>query len=157
LPVTLFFIAWVVIVIAGLSKFIMQRRRESPTRKLVHGQTVIFATNAAVLINGGGARGSSWRVLQGAGWPELLVHPTGLEVTIGAFDGLVTGNTMLIDGATMCRDRLGAFPLMAGSHDCIRIWGTDGTSSHEWKVSPRGTSTDEVWAQLAKAGVAQAA
>lgn len=81
------------------------------------------------------------------------MHSGGLEVTIGAFDGLVTGNTMLLDGASMRRERLGAWPLVGGSHDCIRLWGTDGTGTREWKVSPRGTPMNEVWAQLVAIGV----
>jgi hypothetical protein len=155
MPLTWFFIAWVVLVVVGLSKFVTRRRRESPTRELVHGQAVIFATRAAVLIGVGGTPGTGWRALSGAGWPQLLVHAGGLEVTIGAFDGLVTGNTMMLEGANMRRDRLGAVPIVLGNHDCIRIWGTDGTSPRQWKVSPRGTSIDEVWAQLTKAGVTQ--
>jgi hypothetical protein len=150
---TWFLTAWVVLVAVALTSFAARRRRESPTRELVRGQPVIFATRAAVLIHARGTQGSGWGSLKGAGWPELLVHSGGLEVTIGAFDGLVSGNTMLIEGASMRRERLGARPLVAGNHDCIRLWGNDGTGPREWKVSPRGTPIDEVWAQLVAAGV----
>jgi hypothetical protein len=149
-PGSLFLAFWVVLVVMGLTRLAVKRRRESPTRELVHGQPVIFATRAVVLLP---IQGRGWRALTGAGWPQLLVHSGGLEVTIGAFDGLVSGNTMLIAGAKMRRERLGAFPLVAGSHDCIRLWGTDGADPHEWKVSPRGTPIDEVWGQLVAAGV----
>jgi hypothetical protein len=75
-------------------------------------------------------------------------------VSFGAFDGLVTGATMLIEGATICRERLSMWPLVAGNRDCIRIWGTDGNHSLEWKVSPRGTdSIEELWMHLVSAGV----
>jgi hypothetical protein len=78
-------------------------------------------------------------------------------VTTGKFDGLVEGTTtMLIEGATMRRERLGAWPLVGGNHDSIRICGNDGTGPREWKVSPRGTPIDEVWAQLLAAGVTPA-
>ena len=86
--------------------------------------------------------------------PQLVVHSGGLEVTIGAFDGLRGGNTMVIKGATMRRERLGAWPLVSGNRDCIRLCGNDGTGGlREWKVSPRGTPIDEVWTQLLAAGV----
>ena len=42
-----------------------------------------------------------------------------VEATIAPFDGLVLGNTMLTEGAAMRRERLSAFPIVAGSHDCI--------------------------------------
>ena len=151
---------WFVIVVGALAVFVftgneLRRRREAPTRELVHGQPVIFATKAAVLIHArGGLEGNHWGVLKkGTGWPELVVHSGGLEVTIGAFDGMVGGNTMLIEGATMRRERLGAWPLVSGNHDSIRICGSDGTGPREWKVSPRGTPIDEVWAELVAAGV----
>ena len=150
---------WFVIVVGALAVVVfmgneLRRRREAPTRELVHGQPVLFATRAAVLIHARGAEGGvGWNVLKGAGWPRLLVHSAGLEVSIGAFDGLVGGNTMLIEGATMRRERLGAWPLVAGNHDNIRLCGNDGTGVREWKVSPRGTPIDEVWAQLVAAGV----
>jgi hypothetical protein len=146
----LFLAVWVVLVVMGLTRLVVKRRRESPTREFVRGQPVIFATRAAVLIP---IQGRGWRSLSGAGWPQLLVHSGGLEVTIGAFDGLVSGSTTLIAGAKMRRERLGAFPLVGGNHDCIRLWGSDGVEPHEWKVSPRGTSIDEVWGQLVAAGV----
>jgi hypothetical protein len=149
---------WYVIVFGALAVVVftgneVRRRRESPTRELVHRQPVIFATRAAVLIHARGAEGMGWNILKGAGWPQLLVHSGGLEVTIGAFDGLVGGNTMLIEGATMRRERLGAWPLVAGNHNSIRLCGNDGTGPREWKVAPRGTPIDEVWAQLVAAGV----
>jgi len=150
---------WFVIVVGALAVVVftgneLRRRRESPTRELVHAQPAIFATRAAVLIHSREAGGSNWGVLKkGTGWPELVVHSGGLEVTIGPFDGLIGGNTMLIEGATMRRERLGAWPLVSGNHDSIRICGNDGTGPREWKVSPRGTPIDEVWAQLLAAGV----
>ncbi len=82
-----------------------------------------------------------------------MVHIGGLEATIGAFDRLVSGSTMLTQGATMRREPLPSFPLVAGSHDGIRLMGNDGTGPREWLVSPRGTSIDELWAQLVAAGV----
>jgi len=148
-----FLIVWGTLAAAAATSLVVRRRREAPTRNLVHGQPVIFATRAAVLIHARGAQGNGGGTLKGAGWPQLLVHPDGLEVTIGAFDGLVSGNTILIEGATMRRERLSAWPLVAGNRDCIRLWGNDGTGPREWKVSPRGTSIDEVWAQLLAAGV----
>lgn len=102
-------------------------------------------------------QGSGWGALKGAGWPRLVVHLGGIEATIAPFDGLVSGNTMLTEGATMRRERLGAFPIVAGNHDCIRLMGNDGTGPREWKVSPRDTSIDELWAQLLAAGVTPAA
>jgi hypothetical protein len=148
-----FAVVWFVLVVTALTSFVVRRRRESPTRDMVHGQPVIFATRAAVLIHARGPQGSGWGSLKGAGWPQLVVHSDGLEVTIGAFDGLVSGNTMLIQGATMRRERLSVWPPVAGNRECIRIWGNDGTGPREWKVSPRGTPVDEVWAQLVAAGV----
>ena len=149
----LFLLVWVVLVVVGLTNFAVRRRRQAPTRDLVHGAPVIFATRAAVLVRGRGMEGNGWSTVNGAGWPQLVIHAGGLEVTIGAFDGLISGNTMRLDGATMRRDRLGFWPLVAGNHDCIRLCGNDGTGLREWKVSPRGTPIDEVWAQLLAAGV----
>jgi hypothetical protein len=148
-----FVILWVALAVVVVTGNVLYRRRESPTRELVHGQPVIFSTRAAVLIHARGLEGNGWGVLKGAGWPQLLVHSGGLEVTIGPFDGLIGGNTMLIEGATMRRERLGAWPLVGGNHDSIRLCGIDGTGPREWKVSPRGTPIDEVWAQLVAAGV----
>ena len=148
-----FLIVWVVLVVVALTSLVVRRRRQSPTRDLVQGQPVIFATRAAVLVHARGLGRTGWAAIKGAGWPQLVVHSGGLEVTIGAFDGLISGKTMLIDGATMRRERLGAWPLVAGNHDCIRLWGNDGTGPREWKVSSRGTPIDEVWAQLLAAGV----
>jgi len=146
---------WFVIVCGALAVLVftgneVRRRRESPTRELVHGQPVMFATRAAVLIH----EGVGWHILTGAGSPQPLVHSGGLEVTIGAFDGLIGGTTMLIEGATMRRERLGTWPLVAAKRECIRLCGNDGTGQREWKVSLRGTPIDEVWAQLIAAGVA---
>jgi hypothetical protein len=157
IPGSLFLVVWVAFVAVALTRFGMRRRRESPTREFVRGQPVIFATRAAVFIRVRRTQGSGWGALQGPGWPQLLVHSGGLEVTIGAFDGLVSGNTMLIAGSKMRRERLGAFPLVIGNHDCIRLWGTDGADPHEWKVSPRGTPIDQVWGQLIAAGVTPSA
>src|ERR1700721_1601180 len=103
-----FVTVWAVLVAVALTSFAVRRRREAPAREFVHDQRVVFATRAAVLIHARGTEGSGWGSLHGIGWPELVVHPGGLEVTIGAFDGLVSGNTML-EGATMRRGRLGAW------------------------------------------------
>lgn len=150
----MFTIAVVTLMVVALISQVVRRHRESPTRELLHGQPVIFATRAAVLVNGWKSGGSGWVPLKGAGWPELLVHSGGLEVTIGAFDTLVTGTTMLIEGATMRRERFSIWPLVSGNRDCIRLCGTDGSHSREWKVSPRGgTSIDEMWTHLVAAGV----
>jgi hypothetical protein len=148
-----FVILWVALAVVVVTGNILLRRRERPTRDLVHGQPVVFATRAAVLIHARGAGSAGWHALKGAGWPQLVVHSGGLEVTIGAFDGLIGRNTMLIEGTTMRRDRLGAWPLVGGNHDCIRLCGNDGTGPREWRVSPRGTPIDEMWAQLVAAGV----
>ena len=151
---TWFLIVWVVLFVVSITSFVLRSRRESPTRELIHGQPVFFATPAAVLVNGWKSGGSGWVPLKEAGWPEFRVHAGGLEATIGTFDGLVTGNTMLIEGATMRRERLSIWPLVGGNRDCIRLWGTDGTHSLEWKVSPRGgTSIDELWVHLVSVGV----
>jgi hypothetical protein len=150
---TWFPIVWVALVAVMLRRFVVHRRREAPFRELIHSQPVVFTTRAAVLIRAREGQGIGWGSLSGAGWPELLIHPGGLEVTIGAFDGLISRNTMLLEGATMRRDRLGVLPLVGGSHDCIRICGTNGDRPREWKVAPRGTPIDEVWAQLIAAGV----
>jgi hypothetical protein len=151
---TWFLIVWIVLAVVALTNFAVRRRRGAPSRKIVHGQPVTFATRAAVQIHARGMEGNGWVSLKRAGqWPEFLVHSGGLEVTIGAFDVLALGNTMLLEGATMRRERLGPFPLVVGNHDCIRLRGTDGTDPREWKVSPRGTPIDEVWAHLVAAGV----
>lgn len=52
----------------ALASFAVQRRRESPLREWVRGQSVIFATRAAVLIH---ARGTE------AADGELLVEQVG--------------------------------------------------------------------------------
>jgi hypothetical protein len=135
----------------------LRKRRESPTRDWVRKQPVLFTTRAAILVHARGLEGNGWGALKGAGWPQLVVHLGGIEATIGAFDGLVSGNTMLTDGASMRLDRLSVFPLVAGSHDCIRLTGSDGIGSREWRVSPRSTSIDELWAQLVAAGVSPTA
>ena len=151
---------WFVLVVATLAVVGFTgselRQRRQATRESVRGQPVIFATRAAVLIHAQGMEGNGWGVLKGIRWPQLLVHSGGLEVTTGKFDGLVEGTTtMLIEGATIRRERL-AWPLVGGNHDSIRICGNDGTGPREWKVSPRGTPIDEVWAQLLAAGVTPA-
>jgi hypothetical protein len=149
-----FAIVWGVLVVVAIGSLVFRHRRESPTRQLVLGEPVLFATRAAVLINGWKSGGAGWVALKGAGWPEFRVHSGGLEATIGAFDGLVTGTTMLIKGAAMRRERLSIWPLVSGDRDCIRLWGTDGNHSLEWKVSPRGDSSiDELWMHLVSAGV----
>jgi hypothetical protein len=151
-----FIVVWCVLLVTALTLFVLRQQREAPTHDLVHGQPVIFATSAAVLIHARGSRGSGWSSLKGGGWPQLVVHSGGLEVTIGSFDGLVTGNTMLIEGAAMRRERLSIWPIVAGNRDCIRVWGNDGTGPREWKVAPRGTPIEEVWDQLVAAGVTPA-
>jgi hypothetical protein len=123
--------------VVALTTFAVRRHRESPTRDLIHGQPVIFATPAPVLVHARGLEGNGWGALKGAGWPQLVVHSGGLEVTIGAFDGLISGNTMLVEGATMRRERLGVWPLVAGSHGCIRLWGTTAPDFANGSVSPR--------------------
>jgi hypothetical protein len=151
-----FLVVWFVLLVAALTSFVVRRRRESPTRDVVHGQPVIFATRAVVLIHARGSQGSGWGFMKGAGGAQLVVHSDGLEVTIGAWDGLVSGNTMLIVGAAMRRERLSVWPVIAGNRECIRLWGDDGTGPREWKVSPRGTPIDEVWDHLIAAGVTPA-
>lgn len=143
----------VVLVVVALAALVLRQRRESPTRVWVREQPVLFKTRAAILIHARGMQGNGWGTLKGAGWPQLVVHLGGLEATIGAFDGLVSGNTMLTEGTTMRRERLSGFPIVAGNRDCIRLVGNDGTGPREWKVSPRDTSIDELWAQLLAAGV----
>jgi hypothetical protein len=138
---------------AALVALVRRQRRESPTRNWVRQQPVLFEARAAILIHARRMEGTGWGALKGAGWPRLVVHVGGIEATIAPFDGLVSGNTMLTDGATMHRERLGAFPIVGGNHDCIRLTGNDGTGLREWKVSPRDRSLDELWAQLISAGV----
>jgi hypothetical protein len=136
---------------------VRRQRREAPTHDWVRDQPVLFEASAAILIHARGMEGSGWGALKGAGWPRLVVHLGGIEATIGPFDGLVSGNAMLTAGATMRRDRLPAFPIVAGNHDCISLMGNDGTGPREWKVSPRDTSIDELWEQLLAAGVSPSA
>lgn len=138
---------------AAIVALVRRQRQESPTRNWVRDQPVLFEARAAILIHARGMQGNGWGSLKGAGWPRLLVHSGGLEATIAPFDVLVSGNTMLTEGATMRRERLPAFPIVAGNHDCIRLEGNDGTGRREWKVSPRDTTVDELWAQLLAAGV----
>ena len=114
---------------------------------------MLFEATAAILIHARGIEGAGWSSLKGAGWPRLVVHAGVLEATIAPFDWLVSGNTILTDGATMRLDRLDAVPVVVGNHDCIRLIGNDGTGIREWRVSPRDRSVDELWAQLATAGV----
>jgi len=148
-----FFVVSIIVMVAVLTGLALRRRRESFAREPVHGQSVIFATRAAVLKRVGASGGGGWVTLKGVGWPQFLVHPGGLEVTIGVFDVLISGNTVLLKGATMRRERLSTWPLVGGNRDCIRLWGSDGTGRREWKVSPRGTSVEKVWAELVAAGV----
>lgn len=136
---------------------VLRQRRECPTRDWIRNQPVLFEASAAILIHARGMRGKGWVALKGAGWPRLVVHAGGLEASIAPFDWMVSGNTILTEGATMRRDRLGAFPIVGGNHDCIRLVGNDDTGVREWRVSPRDRSVDELWAQLATAGVAPSA
>jgi hypothetical protein len=135
----------------------LRQRREAPTRGWIRKQPVLFTASAAILVHARGLEGSGWAALKGAGWSRLVVHVGGIEATIGVFDRLVSGNTMLTDGAQMRLGRLPAIPIVGGSHDCITLTGNDGTGPREWKVSPRSTSIEEVWAQLLAAGVTPAA
>lgn len=148
-----FLILVVVLMVVAITGQALRQRRESPTRDWVRKQPVLFTARAAILVHARGLQGNGWGALKGAGWPQLVVHAGGIEATIGAFDGLVSGNTMLTEGARMRLDHLSAFPIVAGSHDCIRLTGNDGTGPREWKVSPRSTSIDELWGQLLAAGV----
>lgn len=150
---TLFLIVVPALFVVAFVSLRRRQRREAPTRDWVRQQPVLFRARAAILIHARGMEGNGWGSLHGAGWPQLVVHPGGIEATIGGFDGLVSGNTMLIEGATMRRDRLPAFPIVAGDHDCITLMGTDGTGPREWKVSPRDASIEELWSQLLAAGV----
>jgi hypothetical protein len=146
-----------VLILVAIGAQVLRQRREAPTRGWVRKQPVLFTASAAILVHARGLEGSGWAALKGAGWPQLVVHVGGIEATIGAFDRLVGGNTMLTEGAQMRLDRLPAFPLVGGSHDCIALTGNDGTGPREWKVSPRSTSIQELWAQLLAAGVIPAA
>lgn len=117
---------WVVAILTALSRLVvLRRRRESPARILVHGQPVVFTTRAVVQFYVRGTWGHGWGGLNERGRQELLVHSGGLEVTPGAFDGSVSINTMLLEGAIMCRDRLGAWPRLGGN------------SCWEWAVWPQ--------------------
>ena len=91
---------------------------------------MIFATRAAVLVNGSKSGGRGWVTLKGAGWPEFLVHSGGLEATIGAFDGLITGNTMLHRGL---HDAAGATLDLATSQRKSRLHQNLG---HRWGTLP---------------------
>lgn len=152
-----FLIAVVALMVVAVVALVRRQRRESPTRDWAREQPVLFKTRAAILIHARGMQGNGWGTLKGAGWPQLVVHLGGLEATIGAFDGLVSGNTMLTAGATMRRERLLGFPIVVANRDCIKLMGSDGTGPREWKVAPRDTSIDELWAQLLAAGVAPTA
>jgi hypothetical protein len=148
-----FGIVFAILAAVGIGSLVQRQRRESPTRDWIRNQPVLFEARAAIQIHARGRQGNGWGSLKGGGWPRLVVHLGGIEATIGAFDGLVSGNAMLTEGATMTRDRLPAFPFVAGDHDCITLVGNDGTGPREWRVSPRDTSIDELWAQLLAAGV----
>jgi hypothetical protein len=91
----------------ALIHLVLRRRRESPTRMLVHGEPVIFATKAVAMVYVRGTWGHGWGGLNERGTQELIVHAGGLELTPGRFDGVVPVNTMLLEGSTMCRERLG--------------------------------------------------
>lgn len=150
--------SWFAVVVLALmvvvfGSLVQRQRRGSATRKWVRQQPVLFTTRAAILVHARGMQGSGWGTLKGLGWPRLVVHVGGLEATIGAFDVLVSGTTILTEGATMRRERLPNFPLVSGNRDGIRLMGKDGTGEREWLVSPRDTSIDELWAELLAAGV----
>ncbi|MGY2876547.1 hypothetical protein ACVW00_003737 [Marmoricola sp. URHA0025 HA25] len=147
---------FVVIALVGGGSLVLRQRRESPTRDWVREQPVLFEAKAAILVHARGMQGIGWALLKGAAWPRLVVHAGGLEATIAPFGSLVSGNAILTKGARMRRDRLGAFPIVGGNHDCIRLIGNDGTGVREWRISPRDRSVDELWAQLATAGVTPA-
>jgi len=148
-----FLIVVVALIAVSIGSLVRRQRQESPTRDWVREQPVMFEARAAILIHARGMQGNGWGALKGAGWPRLVIRQGGIEATIAPFDGLVSGNAMLTEGATMRRDRLPSIPVVAGSHDCIWLMGNDGTGFREWKVSPRDTSVDELWAQLLAAGV----
>ena len=154
---SLFLIVVVALMVIAVVALIRRQRREYLTRVWVQEQPVLFRTKAVILIHARGMQGSGWGTLKGVGSPELVVHVGGIEATIGAADSLVSGNTMLTEGATMRRERLPAFPIVSGDHDCIWLMGNDGIGPREWKVSPRDTSIDELWAQLLAAGVTPSA
>src|SRR3954447_14916859 len=122
-----FLIVVVALIAVAIAALIRRQRREAPTRGWVREQPVIFEARAAILIRARGTEGSGWGALKGTGWPRLVVHKGGIEATIAPFDRLVSGNTMLTEGATMRRERLPAIPVVVGSHDCIRLMGSDGT------------------------------
>ena len=142
--------SWFAVVVLALmvvvfGSLVQRQRRGRATRKCspatgaLHGQSCHSRSRS-------GNAGQWLGTLKGLGWPQLVVHVGGLEATIGAFDVLVSGTTMLTEGATMRRERLPNFPLVSGNHDGIRLMGKDGTGEREWLVSPRDTSIDELWA-----------
>jgi hypothetical protein len=151
-----FALAWSVGVVLAIGGLLRRQRRESPTRDWVRNQPVLFEARAAIQIHARGTQGYGWASIHGAGWPKLVVHAGGLQATIGRFDGLLSGNTMLTAGSTMRRERLPAMPIVAGRRDCIYLSGNDGTGPREWRVAPRSTSVDELWAHLLAAGVSPA-
>ena len=53
---TWFLIVWVAGFVVAVSSLAVRRRRESPTRELIHGEPVIFATRPAVLVFGSAGR-----------------------------------------------------------------------------------------------------
>jgi hypothetical protein len=71
-----------------------------------------------------------------SGLAPACVHPDGLEVTIGAFDGLVSGNTMPIEGASMRQVRPSVWPIVAGNRECIRLWVAMGPAHVNGRCRP---------------------
>jgi hypothetical protein len=148
-----FLLLWVVLVAVAVTLLIKRQRQEGPMRDWVKSQPVVFEARAVIVKHARGMEGSGWAALKGVGWPRLVVHLGGIEATIAPFDWLISGNTMLTEGATMRRERLSAIPIVVGNQDCIRLSGSNGTGVREWKVSPRDVSIEELWTQLLSVGV----
>ena len=68
-------------------------------------------------------QGYGWGTLKGVGSPELIVHVGGIEATIGPADSLVSGNTILTEGATM---RPGASAGLSDYYRQSRLHQADG-------------------------------
>ena len=81
------------------------------------------------------------------------MHGGGIEATIGAGDGLFSGNVIRSSDATMWRDRAGWGGSSLARRDCIRLQGFNGHSTTEFLVTPRGASIEDVWQALLTVGV----
>jgi hypothetical protein len=53
-------IVWLVLVVVALTSFVLRQRRQAPQRALVHEQSVIFATRAAILVHARKMEGNGW-------------------------------------------------------------------------------------------------